>query len=75
MLNKNKKMRGKPWTGRGRGRGGDQGMDDAHPVSLSRKMHPEPMSFMYFAAVFGELSTDEESPVPQQKTLSSVSFL
>lgn len=34
MLNKNKKMRGKPWTGRGRGRG-DQGMDDNAPVSLS----------------------------------------
>lgn len=35
MLNKNKKMRGKPWTGRGRGRGGDQGMDDGALVSVS----------------------------------------
>lgn len=45
MLNKNKKMRGKPWTGRGRGRGGDQGMDDAAPVSLSWKIHLDPMIF------------------------------
>lgn len=28
MLNKNKKLKGKPWGGRGRGRGGDQGMED-----------------------------------------------
>ncbi|XP_026211400.1 zinc finger CCCH domain-containing protein 6 isoform X2 [Anabas testudineus] len=28
MLNKYKKLKGKPWGGRGRGRGGDQGMDD-----------------------------------------------
>lgn len=27
MLNKNKKLRGKPWSGRGRGRG-DHGMED-----------------------------------------------
>lgn len=41
MLNKNKKMRGKPWNGRGRGRGGDQGMDDAAPVSLPLNINPD----------------------------------
>lgn len=34
MLNKNKKLKGKPWGGRGRGRGGDQGMDEMMPVSM-----------------------------------------
>ncbi|XP_023818950.1 zinc finger CCCH domain-containing protein 6 isoform X2 [Oryzias latipes] len=28
MINKNKKLKGKPWGGRGRGRGCDQGMED-----------------------------------------------
>lgn len=32
MLMKGKKMKGKPWVGRGRGRGGDQGMEDMAPV-------------------------------------------
>lgn len=34
MLIKNKKMKGKPWGGRGRGRGGDQGMEDMALVSI-----------------------------------------
>lgn len=35
MLNKNKKLKGKPWGGRGRGRGGDQGMEDMAMVSTA----------------------------------------
>lgn len=35
MLMKGKKMKGKPWVGRGRGRGGDQGMEDMAPVRIS----------------------------------------
>lgn len=34
MLMKGKKMKGKPWVGRGRGRGGDQGMEDMAPVRI-----------------------------------------
>lgn len=35
MLMKGKKLKGKPWVGRGRGRGGDLGMEDMAPVPVS----------------------------------------
>nr|XP_019952304.1 PREDICTED: zinc finger CCCH domain-containing protein 6 [Paralichthys olivaceus] len=35
MLNKNKKLMGKPWGGRGRGRGGDQGMEEMEGKNCS----------------------------------------
>lgn len=40
MLNKNKKLKGKPWGGRGRGRGGEQGMEDmAQVCELNISLH------------------------------------
>lgn len=41
MLNKNKKMKGKMWGGRGRGRGGDQGMEDMAMVNNPLKVQPD----------------------------------
>lgn len=41
MLNKNKKLKGKPWGGRGRGRGGEQCMDDVTLVILPWKINPD----------------------------------
>lgn len=41
MLYKNKKLKGKPWGGRGRGRGGDHCMEDMMPVRVPKTNLPD----------------------------------